>query len=171
MKPTLSIFTSDIQEGDLLFYRPRTFFGIAIKFFDALMYGRVDIAFSHVAIALRDSTGALRRFDAMEGKKTGFRTRFEQCYVFRLQLEAGELDKIKTHCLSRGGSKYDRRGILSYFSPVEEDEFCDYCSELVKNALLKTSYWNKLELEDKKLSPLRLYTILRPSMLFIGLCL
>lgn len=171
MKPTLTILESEIEEGDLLFYRPSSLFGMIIKLFDSLMYGRVDIAFSHVAIALRDSTGALRRFDAMEGKKTGFRDEIENCYVFRLWLSQQEISDVKRHCMTRGGSKYDRRGILSYFTRVQEDEFRDYCSELVKNSLFKTRYWNKLKLEEKKLSPLQLYILLRPYMLFIGLCL
>lgn len=54
MKPTLTISESEIREGDLLFYRPSSFFGMMIKMFDSFMHGRVDIAFSHVAIALED---------------------------------------------------------------------------------------------------------------------
>ena len=171
MKPTLTIREDEILEGDLLFYRPRSLFGMAIKFFDALRFGRVDIAFSHVAIAVRDNAGRLRRFDAMEGQKTGFRRHYENCYVFRLPLLELEAAEIRRHCLSRTGSAYDRRGIMSYFSCIEEDEFCDYCSELAKNALLKTRYWNKLELETKTLSPLGLYRILRDDSSFIGLLL
>ena len=171
MKPTKTIPVRDIEECDLLFYRPSSLFGLLIKFFDSLRYGRMDIAFSHVAIAIRDSDHTLRRYDAMEGFKTGFRPSFENCYVFKLNLTIKERHAIVRHCLSRGGSKYDKRGILSHFTRVQEDEFCDYCSELIKNALLNTVYWNRLQLQDKNLSPLRLYLLLRDYTIFKWLCL
>jgi hypothetical protein len=107
----------------------------------------------------------------MEGKKTGFRRHYENCYVFRMDLSLSQIERIRRHCLAREGSKYDRKGIASFFSPVQEDEFCDYCSELIKNALSQTPYGAILSLETKKLSPLRLYMLLRKYSSFIGLCL
>ena len=165
MKPILTIKKSDVSEYDLLFYRPSSFFGLAIKIFDSLRYGRFDIAFSHVAIVLRDDEWVLRRYDAMEGYRTGYRETFDNCYVFSLPLSDKEKRGIKKHCLSRQGSKYDRRGILSFFTSIDEDEFCDFCSELIKNALLKTIYWNILGKEEK-ISPLRLWVLLRKYMFF-----
>lgn len=107
----------------------------------------------------------------MEGKKTGFRRHYENCYVFRMKLTLSEIERIRKHCLAREGSKYDKKGIASFFSPVEEDEFCDYCSELIKNSLSQTKYEAILSLGTKKLSPLRLYMLLRSYSTFIGLCL
>lgn len=170
MKPILTIQKSDICEYDLLFYRPSSFFGLIIKIFDSLRYGRFDIAFSHVAIVLRDDEWVLRRYDAMEGYRTGYRETFDNCYVFSLPLSDKEKRGIKKHCLSRKWSKYDRRGIFSFFTSINEDEFRDYCSELVKNSLLKTVYWNILWKEEK-ISPLRLWVLLRKHLTFKGLFL
>lgn len=169
MKPIVTIGKNDIESCDLLFYRPSSLFWLMIKFFDSLRYGRLDIAFSHVAIAIPDATGAIKRFDAMEWYRTGFRDDFENCYIFKLDLSEKEKQGIIHHCLSRGGSRYDKKGIFSFFSPIEEDEFCDYCSELVKNSLYYSQYWDILLLGDKKLSPLKLYLTLRPYLTFKGL--
>lgn len=101
----------------------------------------------------------------MEGYRTGYRETFDNCYVFSLPLSDKEKRGIKKHCLSRYGSKYDKRGIASFFTSISEDEFRDYCSELVKNSLLKTVYWNILGKEEK-ISPLRLWVLLRKYMSF-----
>lgn len=171
MKPVKTIFISDIWACDLLMYRPSSFFGLMIKFFDAMRYGRIDIAFSHVATAIHNQKWELQRYDAMEWYRTWFRNNFENCYTFSLDLTEEEIQKMERHFLSRGGSKYDRKGILSFFTPIEEDEFCDYCSELYKNALYYTRYWDMLSLWEKKLSPMELYTLLRPYLTFKGLVL
>lgn len=171
MKPIVTIAQGDIEECDLLFYRPTSLFWLMIKLFDSLRYGRFDIAFSHVGIAIKNHDGKIQRFDAMEWYRTGFRDSFENCYVFTLKLSKKEKENIVKHCLSRGGSKYDERWILSFFTPISEDEFRDYCSELIKNALYYTSYWDILWLWDKKLSPLQLYLTLRPYITFKWLLL
>jgi hypothetical protein len=74
-----------------------------------------------------------------------------------------EAQKIQAYTMSRNGSKYDRAGIISFlFGKVSEDEFSDYCSELVKNSL---HFAGKIE-DVEKISPFSLYKLLRPQMHF-----
>lgn len=132
---------TELREGDILFYRPKTLFGILIGFYTAIRHWRFDIiAFSHVAVVLLDKfSGKLKRFDALEGKKTGFRDKVGEAYVFRMEgLGNQDLPTMKHYFLSREGSEYDRRGILSFIfgRRVREDEFRDYCSEMLKNGFV-----------------------------------
>lgn len=79
-------------------------------------------------------------------------------------LTPDEARAIQTYCMARRESKYDRRGILSFlFKNAREDEFSDYCSELIKNALVASRKMDDME----KVRPFQLYKILRTKMSFL----
>lgn len=176
-----TITRKEIEEFDLLFYRPGSFFWLGIMLYDALyalFHGSIKnffrvlfrLSFSHVWIALKDPTNLVRRFDAMEWLRTGFRQSFENCYVFTLQLTEEQKQVIHDHLYARKWSFYDTRWILNFVLPIiKEDEFRDYCSELQKNALVLT--WGYPELDWKQVSPFTLYMLLRPKLTFKGLLL
>lgn len=64
---TPTITYSELEHCDLLFYRPRTFFGKMIAIFEAIKDRKFDrMAFSHVALVLKDKNGSLKIFDALE---------------------------------------------------------------------------------------------------------
>jgi len=176
-----TITQENIEEFDLLFYRPSSFFWRSIVLYDAFYalfrgsfknFFRVlfGLSFSHVGIALKDPNNRLRRFDAMEWLRTWFRHAFENCYVFTLQLTEQEKQVIKKHMYARKWSFYDIKWIFNFVFPiVKEDEFRDFCSELQKNWLVLT--WSFPELDWKQVSPFTLYMLLRQKLTFKGLLL
>jgi len=151
------------------------------------MRGKFDrVTFSHSAIMLKDPRHLddLTRFDAMEGHKTGFRSKIGKAYVFRFKnLTEEEARLIQEYCMSREGSEYDRPGIFQFlkdipilkdirifkpfFKNIQEDEFRDFCSELLKNAFV-----NAKKMKDcEKIIPHDLYERIRPDVDFVGLIL
>lgn len=181
-----TITYSKLKHCDILFYRPRTFFGYLIGIFTAIMRGKFDrVTFSHVAIMLKDRRypWTLKRFDAMEGKKTGFRV-IGKAYVFRFKnLTQEQKNRMQKYWESREWSGYDRRGVfsifirflfrhfsrlLSHFLPkVHEDEFLDYCCELIKNMAVYAGIMKDVE----QIIPFDLYKKNREKMDFIWLIL
>lgn len=106
----------------------------------------------------------------MEGKKTGFRKEIGKAYVFRFKnITQGQKYKIQEYCMSRQFSGYDRRGVLSFIfkRSLREDEFCDYCSEMIKNALVYVELMKDVE----QIIPFDLYKKNREKMDFIWLIL
>ncbi len=161
---TPTITKSDLLHCDLLFYRPRTLFGRAIGLFEAIANRKFDrLAFSHVATVING-----RRFDAMEWYRTGFRDTFDNAYVFRFKnLTDEQENEITKYCLKREHSLYDRRGILAFLFPkvAREDEFRDYCSEMMKNALFAAGIIEDVE----RVSPYELYKLIREKVDFVGI--
>lgn len=170
-----TITYTDLKHCDFLFYRPRNFFGYLIGIFTAIMNKKFGgVTFSHVAIMLEDNKHpwALARFDALEGKKTGFRNVIGKAYVFRFKnITEEQRNRIHDYCMSRMWSSYDRRGIIAFilrfFGLISEDEFKDYCSELIKNALVYA--WMIEDVE--RITPFDLYQENREKMDFIWLIL
>ena len=154
-----------MEQSDLLFYVPSTIFGKAIGLFNGLKEGKIKIKwFSHVAMMRRNSEGRLQRYDAMEGLNTGFREPIGQCYVYRIKnLSEEDKSRICQHLHSRMGSEYDSRGILSFiFTRIKENEFEDYCSELIMNALkMCDRFWYLLKYG--KITPYKLFKILKKN--------
>lgn len=160
-----------LKKLDILFYRPTNFFGILIGIFTAIMNGKFDrITFTHTAGVLVDPRDwIIKRFDAMEGKKTGFRKHIGNAYVFRFKnLTLDQEMKIESYLLSRSWSRYDRRWIIWFIiSWVYQDEFKDYCSELYKNAFVFAGI-----IEDtERMKPHDLHKIIRDKVDFIWLIL
>lgn len=176
-----TITKNEVEEFDLLFYRPSSFFGRWIVIYDAFYaffrgsiknFFRVlfGLSFSHVAIALKDPNNQLRRFDATERLRTWFRQAYENCYVFKLELTDEQKQVIKDHMYARKGSFYDKKWIVQFLIPiVKEDEFRDFCSEIQKNALVLTGGFP--ELDWKQVSPFTLYMLLRQKFIFKWLLL
>lgn len=158
---TPTITSSELQDGDVLFYRPTSFFGKCIWIYTRLKHRKVGIAFSHVATVIKG-----KRFDAMEGYRTGFRWSFDNAYVFRFKnLTDEQKKKIISYCLSRDWSLYDRRGIFAFLFPkvARENEFRDYCSEMMKNAFVFAGIIEDVE----RVSPYELYKLIREKVDFI----
>ena len=136
------------------------------------MRGKFDrVTFSHVAIMLKHPRkfDELARFDALEGRKTGFRIVIGKAYVFRFKnITEEEARLIQEYCMSREGSDYDRQWIMQFlFKTVREDEFRDFCCELLKNAFV-----NAKKMKDcEKIIPHDLYERIRPDVDFVGLIL
>lgn len=97
-----SITYNDLKEFDVLFYRPASLFGKLIGLYTAIKNRKFDrLAFSHVGIVLKDKY-KLKRYDAMEGYRTGFRVSIGKAYVFRFKnLTDDQKSKIKSYLLSR----------------------------------------------------------------------
>ncbi len=106
----------------------------------------------------------------MEGKKTGFRSVIGKAYVFRFKnLTEEQKNRMQEYWESREWSGYDRRGVLSFIfkRSLREDEFCDYCSEMIKNALVYVELMKDVE----QIIPFDLYKKNREKMDFIWLIL
>jgi len=176
-----TITYTELKHCDILFYRPMTLFGYLIGFFTSMMRGKFDrVTFSHGALVLKDPDHLddLKRFDAMEGYKTGFREEIGKAYVFRFKsLTEEEAMLIQEYCMSRKGSDYDRPGIFQFlkdipifkpfFKNIQEDEFRDFCCELQKNAFV-----NAKKMKDcEKIIPHDLYERIRQDVDFVGLIL
>lgn len=157
---TPTITSSELQDGDVLFYRPTSFFGKCIWIYTRLKHRKVGIAFSHVATVIKG-----KRFDAMEGYRTWYRDSVEQAYVYGFTDITEEQRRLFIdYCLSRETSRYDRRGIISFLFPrvAREDEFSDYCSEMIKNACVEAGIMEDIE----RISPYDLIKTLRPRLVF-----
>jgi hypothetical protein len=102
----------------------------------------------------------------MEGYKTGFRDSFDHAYVYRFKnLTKEEENKIISYLITREGSSYDREGILAFLFPhiTREDEFSDYCSEMIKNALVFAGIIEDIE----RITPYDLNRLIREKVDFI----
>lgn len=86
--------------------------------------------------------------------------------MFRLK-NISEVEKNKSidYCLSRENSLYDKRGVASFIFPriARENEFMDYCSEMIKNALVSSGIIEDVE----RISPYELYCVMRDRLDFI----
>ena len=160
--PTITI--SELQNGDILAYRPTSLFGKLIGLYTAIKNGKFDrLAFSHVATVING-----KRYDAMEGYRTGYRDEVEQAYVYGfVDITEEQKTDFIAYCLSRETSRYDRRGIVSFLFPrvAREDEFSDYCSEMIKNACVEAGIMEDVE----RISPYDLIKTLRPRLVFKGI--
>lgn len=166
--PTITI--SEAKEGDYVFFRPSSFFWVLIGIWSRIKDKRLTgVAFSHVGILLEDELWMLRLYDAKEGYKTGFRYWFHNGYVFRYKsLSESEKYHLKKYLLSREGSEYDNRWIVSFPIPmVHENEFKDYCSELQKNGAVTIGKMADVE----KIEPYEFYKAIRGKVDFIWLIL
>lgn len=166
--PTITI--KEAKEGDYVFFRPSSFFGVLIGIWSRLKDKRLTwVAFSHVGILLEDELGKLRLYDAKEWELTGFRHWFHKGYVFRYKsLTASEQYHLKKYLLSRNWSEYDDKGIVSFVFPkVTEDEFKDYCSELQKNGAVTIGKMKDVE----KIEPYEFYKAIREKVAFIWIIL
>lgn len=165
---TQTITRSELKEGDLLFFRPSGLFWYLIGIWSRIKDKRfTGVAFSHVGSILENDDNQLLLYDATVHQKTGFRYYFHKAYVFRLK-DFTEKEKYlyKHYLLSRRGSLYDDPGIVSFAFPmVHEDEFRDYCSEMVKNWLVASGKIKDVE----RIEPYELYKLLRPKLDFIWL--
>jgi hypothetical protein len=150
--------------GNLLFFRPRSFFGWGIAFFAWLKHRRGPI-YSHVALVVDG-----KKYEAMEGKRTGFRKGFGKCYVYEvpfLHYHESHYTLFKEYALSQKGTKYDWTGIFSFIVwkvPllklfVRQNDFENYCSELAKDALVDCDQ------ESRHFYFLKEYEIISPSKL------
>jgi len=137
--PTLSY--SQLREADILLYRSSWIFGWTIRIFEAIKAGNwrhIFTAFTHQAGIVYDRTlNKLRRYDAQEGRKTGFRNKIGKAYVFRWKKEITQhqLMLYRQYLLAREWTEYDKLAIFWFWiEAIKEDPFKDVCSELYKNA-------------------------------------
>lgn len=135
------VIYSQLREADILLYRSSGFFWWTIRIFEAIKAGNwrhIFKAFTHQAWIVYDrKLDKLRRYDAMEGRKTGFRSKIGKAYVFRWKKEITphQLMLYRQYLLTREWTEYDKLAIFWFWvEAIKEDPFKDVCSELYKNA-------------------------------------